>query len=302
MKVNTSKSKVVVSASAGKSTQRTTDRDFQVVHVEQGQALPHVVEYTAKLSVADATVDDANIVAKSRIEYVANFRNGAEKTARSTLDMCRTVYEANRTLNSGEFHYFCKEIGYNDYSSTIRKFITIGKVYPRLIQYAEQLPSAWTSIYQITQIPAEAFDTCISKGRLLNRLKGKELKLLVNATKDMNDLGEPLFYNKKLAMFAFGKLYFTKRPDDIDWRAMEKALAEMEARLPIRFIVSSGAKELIQKRRDQRYERTKEHVEHIEWKPEHWDLGREANAALSISAPLDAVNEATKWEAVADSA
>ena len=64
--------------------------------------------------------------------------------------MCRIVDEAKRSLDYGGFRDFCNEIDHKPKSSTIRKYVVIGKVYPRLIIYAEQLPATWTSIYLLT--------------------------------------------------------------------------------------------------------------------------------------------------------
>lgn len=72
---------------------------------------------------------------------------------------------------------------------------------------------------------------------------------------------------------------FKKKPDDTDWRAMKKALAELEARLPIRFVVNQEAEKIWEKRKMARYEHNKTQYQAIEFKPEQWDLGRDAEAA-----------------------
>jgi len=237
-----------------------------------------LVKYERKVSVEVATVDTYPIVAKERKEYVAAFKAGVEKTARSTLEMCRVVYEAERSLDKFQFKTFCEEVGLKDYSSTVRKFSAIGRVYPRFIQYVDQLPSSWTNIYLITQIPADAFEECIKKGYLLNKLSGSKLDELVKSTKDINKIEKPLSFDNKNSGYVFAKLLFTKKPDDTDWRAMEKALAEISARLPIKFVISKEAGEIIKARREQRYEQIKQSGKNVDLKPDLWDLGAEANA------------------------
>ena len=151
-----------------------------------------LVQYERKLSLEAATVDSTAITPKERKEYVAAFKAGVEKTARSTLEMCRIVYEAEQSLDKFQFKTFCEEVGLKDYSSTVRKFSAIGRVYPRFIQYVDQLPASWTNIYLITQIPADTFEECVTKGYALNKLTGAKLDELVKSTKDINKIEEPL--------------------------------------------------------------------------------------------------------------
>ena len=240
-------------------------------------------QYERKLSLEAATEDESAIVPKERKEYVTAFKAGVEKTARSTLEMCRVVYEAEQSLDKFQFKTFCEEVGLKDYSSTVRKFSAIGRVYPRFIQYVDQLPASWTNIYLITQIPADAFEECVEKGYALNKLSGAKLDELVKSTKDINKIEEPLSFDSKNSGHVFAKLLFTKKPDDTDWRAMEKALAEISARLPIKFVINKEAREFVQARREQRYEQIKQKSKGIDLKPDLWDLGAEANAAYKTS-------------------
>ncbi len=238
------------------------------------------IDYGPKLSVERACEDDSSLARHERAHYVAAFKKGVEKTARATLEMCRVVYEAHRVLDNYQFQNFCIEIGYRDNSSTIRKFIAIGKVYPRFIQYADQLPCAWTTIYQITQIPADDFEAYLKQGRRLDQLKGKKLADLTRKTLDASDITKPLPYDSDNGGFVFAKLVSTKKFDDKDWRAIEKALSEVEARLPVRFVVPTGLTSYVSQARLRRYEQTKKHYTGQEFRPDTWDLGEEANKML----------------------
>jgi len=233
-----------------------------------------------KLSVERATEDDENLVKHERSFYVQEFKRGVEKTARATLETSRVVYEASRVLDSYQFQNFCTEVGYRDGSSSIRKFIAIGKVYPRFIQYADQLPSAWTAIYQITQIPADEFDAYIKHGKRLDQLKGKRLAELTRKTMETADITKPLAYDGKAGGHVFAKLVSSKKLDDKDWRAVEKAMNEMQARLPVRFVVSTALKDLITEARLRSYENSKKHFVGESFRPDTWDMGEEANSVL----------------------
>ena len=247
--------------------------------------LTPVLDYSPKLSVERAAQDGENLATHDRSHYVTEFKRGVEKTARATLEMCRVVYEASRVLDSYHFQHFCKEIGYHDNSSTIRKFTAIGKVYPRFIDYADQLPSGWTAIYQITQIPADHFEHMLKNGKRLDALKGKHLQALLGKTRPLDDMTAPLKFDSAAGGFAFGKLVAMRKFDDVDWRAIEKAMNELEARLPIKFIVPIELTKLVEERRLRRYQSAKKHYTHQEFKPDTWDMGDEANAVLPRTEP-----------------
>ena len=245
-----------------------------------------VLNCNPKLSVERAIDDDVNLVKHDRAHYVAEFKRGVERTARATLEMCRVVYEASRALDTYQFQNFCKDIGYRDGSSTVRKFTAIGKVYPRFIQYADQLPSGWTAIYQITQIPADDFEAYLKHGKRLDELKGKRLAELTKKTLDTSDITKPLPYDDDAGGHAFAKVVSTKKLDEKDWRAIEKAMNEMAARLPIKFVVPKALQSLIEEGRLRSYEQSKKHyVQGQQFRPDTWGMGEEANSVLPRTEP-----------------
>jgi hypothetical protein len=108
----------------------------------------------------------------------------AVKTAQSTVEMCRVVFEAKEELSRGEFSNFCTDIGHKGEDSTVRKYLAIGAAYERLIQYADKLPNSWTSIYTLTQIPSETFNALGQVGECFAKLSGKQIKALVEINTD----------------------------------------------------------------------------------------------------------------------
>lgn len=241
---------------------------------KQEYSVPVKFEHTCE-------IDDANIIKRDRKEYVYMFKANMRRTALATLDMCRVVYEAEKSLTDAEFHEFCKQINYKSDSSTIRKFSTIGKVYPRFIQYADQLPAAWTSIYALTQIAADDFEVCIKGGYSLNKLTGGEIGELVKKTRDINNSVSPFKLDKKTLHFTVATVYFTKKVDDTDFRLLQKAFDEIASRLPVKLVVKKEAAEYFEKRRAQRYEKLKVEANDAMVKPEKWDYGIAANQVNS---------------------
>lgn len=243
--------------------------------------------YTVPPTVEAAHKDSEEIIVRSRNDFVALYRSCEAKTALATLEMCRSVYEAFKILSEAEFEAFCKEIGYRDDSSTIRKFLAIGKVAPRLVAYADRLPASWTSIYMLTQIPASVFESMVENKRIFKALKSSDVASLVKETRVAVSITAHLPVDKELRSIKFASVSFTKMPvDDVDWRAMRKAFAEIEGRLPIRFDIDKRAEEAWLKRKDTMYEQSKSKLTLDHFKPERWDFGREANAVAHKRLPV----------------
>jgi len=256
------------------------DREQFEKDVEEMKAT--FIEPTNKYSVKaklEYTVDEDGevIEAKKRQTYVWYFKAHQRRTAIASLQMCRVVYEASKSLDEYDFDEFCKNIGYKPESSTIRKFTVVGKVYPRLIKYADQLPAAWTSIYALTQMPADEFERCIESGYRLCDLTGGEIDELVKQTRQINNLMSPFKLDKKENGYCVAKVYFTRTMDDIDLRLLQKAFAELSSRLPIKLTMETQVLEIFKERANQRYQKLKQEAPDTGIKPEAWDYGVAAN-------------------------
>jgi hypothetical protein len=228
--------------------------------------------------------DGEKIEAKSRQTYVWYFKAHQRRTAIASLQMCRVVYEASKSLDESDFDEFCKNIGYKSESSTIRKFTVVGKVYPRLIKYADQLPAAWTSIYALTQMPADEFERCIESGYRLCDLSGGEIDQLVKQTRQINNLMSPFKLDKKQNAICVAKVYFTRKMDDVDLRLLQKAFDEVAARLPVKLSIETQVLEMFKERANQRYQKLKQEAPETAIKPEAWDYGVAANSVYNKDA------------------
>lgn len=231
-----------------------------------------------QVSAAHALEDVETIKPRSRDQYVEIFKRTEQRTALATLQMCRVVYEAKQTLAEHEFADFCTAVGYKDDSSVIRKFCVIGKLQPRLVQHAALMPYEWSKIYTLTQIPARLFEQFVEQQRDFRAISGKELKQLVAATQPEHKSLEPLLpRDQDSGKFVFAKLMFTKPfVDAHDWRAVKKALAEVESRLPIRVQFVAAAEEAYAQTITHRYNKAKANAKDVEFKPALWDYGTEA--------------------------
>lgn len=238
----------------------------------------------AKLEYAFDEDEEETIEAKTRQAYVWYFKAHQRRTAIASLQMCRVVFEASKALDEPDFDEFCKNIGYKPDSSTIRKFTVVGKVYPRLIKYADQLPAAWTSIYSLTQMPADEFERCIESGYRLCDLSTSEIDELVKQTRQINNLMSPFKLDKKQNGYCVAKVFFTRTMDDLDLRLLQKAFEEMSSRLPIKLSMETKVLEMFKERANQRYQKLKQEAPDTGIKPETWDYGVAANSVYNKDA------------------
>tara|TARA_B110000503_G_scaffold16369_1_gene23274 strand:+ start:182 stop:1078 length:897 start_codon:yes stop_codon:yes gene_type:complete len=248
---------------------------------------------------AQHALDDVQTIKpRTRDEYVGLFKRTEERTARATLQMCRVVYEAKQTLKEHEFADFCSTVGYKDTSATVRKYCAIGKLQPRLVQHAAFMPHEWSKIYVLTQIPAKLFEQFVEQQRDFRALTAKELKTLVDSTKPEQKSLEALMpKDKDSNNFVFARLMFDKTfVDAYDWRAVRKALAEIESRLPIKVQLTAAADAAYKQTVVHRYNDAKDNAKDVEFKPALWDYGIEAaqdNLRVSVA-------EANTVEAIAE--
>ncbi len=169
-------------------------------------------------------------VAKTCEAFTIEFSALSAKTAQSTLEMCRVVSEAKATLSAEEFEVFCECIGQEASDSTIRKYLAIGSHYDAFIAYADRLPNSWTSIYLITQIPADKFEELIANAASLKSLTAVQIKKLMSPASAPSTSTE--------STNAAVKIFFTKEPTVTQWNTLKYRLDFSslldEPQLPIR--------------------------------------------------------------------
>lgn len=94
--------------------------------------------------------------------------------------MAKVTYDAKLKLGSNQYRDFCYLIGFDPSSSSLRKLQAIGKNYPTLKAQVSSLPSNWTTLYEIAQLPDAKFDELVEKGLIKPNVLGKEIKALTD--------------------------------------------------------------------------------------------------------------------------
>lgn len=109
------------------------------------------------------------------IDFVNEFRGYARKTVEGTLEMSRVVRDARNLKGKKDFGDFCELIGFEKRSSTIKKLQCIGKKYEFLKEIKGDLPSNWTTLYQISRIENEQITDLIQSKVIHPNMTGKEI-------------------------------------------------------------------------------------------------------------------------------
>lgn len=186
--------------------------------------------YDASSAITSLAVTSQALAVKKTCEsFTIEFSALSAKTARATLEMCKVVSEAKAALSQSEFAKFCESINQKEEDSTIRKYLAIGSHYDAFIAYADRLPNSWTSIYLITQIPADKFDELIAKAASLKSLTAVQIKKLLDPAYKVQP---------KLPSDAAVKIFFTKELTVTQWNTLKLRLDTSvllaEPLLPIR--------------------------------------------------------------------
>ena len=164
-----------LSETAKNGTNMTHDSNASMSDIEQGLGQIRVLETNDGLVVRHFV--------SARERFFSEYSKFAVKTAQSTVEMCRVIFEAKKSLEKSEYIRLLNDVGHKSEDSTIRKYLAIGERYDDLIACTNLLPSSWTSIYQITQIPAESFMAMVATGNSMVNLTGAQIKILVDISK-----------------------------------------------------------------------------------------------------------------------
>ena len=164
-----------LSETAQNGTNMDHESDVSKSDIEQGLGQIRVLETNDGLVVRHFV--------SARERFFSEYSKFAVKTAQSTVEMCRVIFEAKKSLEKSEYIRLLNDVGHKSEDSTIRKYLAIGERYDDLIACTNLLPSSWTSIYQITQIPAESFMAMVATGNSMANLTGAQIKILVDISK-----------------------------------------------------------------------------------------------------------------------
>jgi len=108
--------------------------------------------------------------------YVDRYRSLAKSTAKAIIALAQTLVEAKATLNPVDFYLFCKEVALEMDGAVYKKIMAIGAKASRFEPCLERLPSAWTTIYELSKLEAHEFAELEKSNALSPLMTAKELK------------------------------------------------------------------------------------------------------------------------------
>ena len=90
--------------------------------------------------------------------YVAAYVMYYSKCADLILSLAETCHDAKDKLTKSEFKQFVKEVNLDRSNATLSKYLKIGSVSARFRKIEDRLPSAWTTIYNLSCLTNDEFN------------------------------------------------------------------------------------------------------------------------------------------------
>ena len=112
--------------------------------------------------------------------YLDRYHTALRKTAQSVLDVAATVLEAKEELTQPEFAQFLQEVGFDEKSSTYKKFVAIARKKELLEHHVDALPTAWTTIYQLAKLDADQFEQVANSGQLNPLMSANQITTIIS--------------------------------------------------------------------------------------------------------------------------
>jgi hypothetical protein len=124
----------------------------------------------------------AEIVDRAKIEsHVSKFRLFARRTAEAFIETARTIIVAEKELNKDEYTIFCEEVGIQKGTPFYKKMHVIGKRADRFASVSESLPDNWTTLYLLSSLSDEDFESVLDAKLIGPMLKASELAKFLTA-------------------------------------------------------------------------------------------------------------------------
>lgn len=115
-------------------------------------------------------------------DLVGRYRSFAKSSASSLLGLAKTLVEAKGTLEPIDFQLFCKEVALEPNGPVYKKIMAIGAKASRFEPVLERLPSAWTTIYDLSKLPPQEFEMLEKANALSPSMTAKDLRSALGKT------------------------------------------------------------------------------------------------------------------------
>jgi len=165
--------------------------------------------------------------------YISRFFTQTKDAVENLISMSEIVYEMNSKVENAELtmndlNYFCLSIGMSTNSSNFRKHVCIGRKADYLKRLIKDIPSAISTVYEITTIDPEEIEKFIEWKKLTPSTTLAELKMLA--------LKKPNNTCSKSIPCNFIKIKFD--PDNLSFELKKKFIdfvAEIQNQVTVKF-------------------------------------------------------------------
>ena len=165
--------------------------------------------------------------------YISRFFTQTKDAVENLISMSEIVYEMNSKVESAELtmndlNYFCLSIGMSKNSSNFRKHVCIGRKADYLKRLSKDIPSAISTVYEITTIDPDEIEKFIEWKKLTPSTTLSELKMLA--------FKKPTIASSKSTPYNFIKIEFD--PNNLSFELKKKFLdfvVEIQNKVTVKF-------------------------------------------------------------------
>jgi hypothetical protein len=138
--------------------------------------------------------------------YISKYLNQTKSAVENLISISEIIYDMNSKVECGELtmsdlNYFCINVGLTTNSSYFRKHVCIGRKAEFLKSLIDKIPSAVSTVYEITTIKPELIEKFIELEKIQPATTLAELKSLVWKSPTITQSNKPM-------TTSFIKIYF----------------------------------------------------------------------------------------------
>jgi hypothetical protein len=139
------------------------------------------------LSVLPPT-SNVEVIDNKTMDFIKRYQVYAYRTAEAFIKLAVTYAEAKRELDCVQFQTFANAIGVDPESATSTRLLKIAANHGRFLPYLAQLPSAYTTLYELARIDASRFEDLVRGGVIKPTMTGGDLQVALAKHKDGSNL------------------------------------------------------------------------------------------------------------------
>lgn len=132
---------------------------------------------------------DASVLSAAVTNFVTRYRLSVRKTATSILELANVVYDAKNSLNDNDYEKFRVAIEADSKKdSYLKKLCKIAENSKRFESIKELLPSSYTTLYALAQLPDETFNSICNEDLISPRMTATQLCAFAKSTSNIKSV------------------------------------------------------------------------------------------------------------------